>query len=354
MTILKLEWEKEMKILNRYGKRLTNGLACGFTQSIPRILAQLMNSVLHTGLVSSFRVIGLLVILVLTTALHAKTIGKQEVNKKYNLSICAIFKNEAIFLKEWIEYHRLVGVDHFYLYDNGSSDSYMDVVQSYIKEGIVTLIAWPDLLNERAENHDAMWALSTQTAAYENAARIRAVNETKWLVFVDVNEFLIPSEANNLKDILEKYQDCAAVTISSDFFDASYVDTIPRRKLVVESVELTAPELNPPKEVTKAIFKPVLCKGFTWPPYQCHFKGPQATVKLKKSELSINRYINRFRGFFHFGKRKEKLNVDSRMLTEEEKAELLNEGYQIEDKEYAIQRFIPWLLKKLGYDTSQW
>jgi hypothetical protein len=26
---------------------------------------------------------------------------------QYNLVICAIFKNEARFLKEWIEYHRL-------------------------------------------------------------------------------------------------------------------------------------------------------------------------------------------------------------------------------------------------------
>jgi hypothetical protein len=305
-------------------------------------------------MVSRFRVIWLLIIQVLTTSLHAKPISTQAVAEKYNLSICAIFKNEAFFLKEWIEYHRLVGVDHFYLYDNGSKDRFMDVLNFYIKKGVVTLISWPDLLNERAENHDEMWALSTQTAAYENAARIRAVNETKWLVFVDVNEFLIPGKANKLTDILEKYQDCAAVKISSDFFDASYVDTIPRRKLVVESVELTAPELNPPKEVAKAIFKPVLCKGFTWPPYKCHFKGPQKTVKLKKSELSINRYINRFRGFFVFAKRKEKLNVDSRMLTEEERAELLNEGYEIEDKEYAIQRFIPWLLKILGFDKSPW
>jgi len=307
-----------------------------------------------TGFISRFRVICLLIILALTAAVHAKPIRNQAIEKKYNLSICAIFKNEAFFLKEWIEYHRLVGVDHFYLYDNGSNDRCMDALRFYIKEGVVTLISWPDLLNERAENHDEMWALSTQTAAYENAARIRAVNETKWLVFVDVNEFLIPGKANKLTDILEKYQECAAVTISSDFFDASFVDTIPRRKLVVETVELTGPELNPPKEVAKAIFKPVLCKGFTWPPYQCHFKGSQATVKLKKSELSINRYINRFKGFINFAKRKEKLNVDSRMLTEEERAELLNEGYEIEDKECAIQRFIPWLLKKLGYDTLEW
>lgn len=294
-----------------------------------------------------FRVIWL-VILVLTTALHAKS--NQAGPKKYNLSICAIFKNEAYFLKEWIEYHRLVGVDHFYLYDNGSNDRCMDILKSYIKEGIVTLIFWPDFINERAENHDEMWALSTQTAAYENAAKYRAVNQTKWLVFIDVNEFLIPGKADKITDILEKYEECAAITMLSDFFDASFVDIIPRRKLVVEAVELTAPELNPPIEVAKAIFKPILCEGFTWPPYRCHFKGPQKTIKLKKSELSINRYVNRFRGFLEFRKRKEKLNIDSRTLSEEEMAELLNEGYEIEDKENAIQRFIPWLLKKLGFD----
>jgi hypothetical protein len=296
-----------------------------------------------------FRIIWL-IILMLTTVLHAKSNGTEAKSKKYNLSICAIFKNEANFLKEWIEYHRLVGVDHFYLYDNGSNDQCMDVLKSYIKEGVVTLIFWPDFINERSENHDEMWALSTQTAAYENAAKVRAVHETKWLVFVDVNEFLIPGQANKVTDLLEKYQECAAVTLSSDFFDASFVDTIPRRKLVVEAVELTAPELNPPKEVAKAIFKPVLCEGFSWPPYRCHFRGPQETVKLNKSELSINRYVNRYRGFLNFGKRKEKLNIDSRSLSDEERTELLNEGYEIEDKEYAIQRFIPWLLKKLGLD----
>ncbi|KIC71464.1 hypothetical protein DB44_DM00010, partial [Candidatus Protochlamydia amoebophila] len=31
----------------------------------------------------------------------------------YDLSVCAIFKNEAPYLKEWIEYHRLIGVKHF-------------------------------------------------------------------------------------------------------------------------------------------------------------------------------------------------------------------------------------------------
>lgn len=31
-------------------------------------------------------------------------------------------KNEKPYLKEWLEYHLLQGVEHFYLCDNGSTD----------------------------------------------------------------------------------------------------------------------------------------------------------------------------------------------------------------------------------------
>src|SRR5262245_25609317 len=35
-------------------------------------------------------------------------------------SVCvvAILKDEDPFVEEWVAYHRLIGVDHFYLYDN--------------------------------------------------------------------------------------------------------------------------------------------------------------------------------------------------------------------------------------------
>ena len=42
---------------------------------------------------------------------------------KYYFSICAIFKDESLSIKEWIEYHKLIGVEHFYLYNNNSTDS---------------------------------------------------------------------------------------------------------------------------------------------------------------------------------------------------------------------------------------
>ena len=68
---------------------------------------------------------------------------KKSEGKKYQVSICAIFKNEAKYLKEWIEFHRIIGVEHFYLYNNNSDDNYLDVLKTYVEQGIVDLIEWP-------------------------------------------------------------------------------------------------------------------------------------------------------------------------------------------------------------------
>ena len=63
---------------------------------------------------------------------------------KYRISLCLIFKNEAPFLKEWLDYHLAIGIDHFYLYNNNSDDNYMVIVKPYVDKGIVTLIEWPE------------------------------------------------------------------------------------------------------------------------------------------------------------------------------------------------------------------
>src|SRR5579883_479648 len=113
----------------------------------------------------------ILVLLISLTASFVKGIFPPSGKKKYNLSIVAIFRNEKPYLREWIEYHRLVGVDHFYLYNNKSSDGSLEVLSPFIARGIVTLIDWPDTLEEtlfNKEEYDTIWALSTQLPAYEN------------------------------------------------------------------------------------------------------------------------------------------------------------------------------------------
>lgn len=268
--------------------------------------------------------------------------------KKYQLSICAVFKNEARYLKEWIEYHQLVGVNHFYLYNNNSKDGYQEVLKPYIQKNLVTLIQWPDYLGTLKEEDIFLWSLGTQVPAYENAVKCQAGNETKWLVFVDIDEYLVPPTADTLTEILEKYDEYAGVTLASDFFDAYKIYKFPKRNLLIETTEMISPPYqNPEKGVSKTIFKPDLAKGFIWPPYTCVFKDHK-TVKLKKLEMRINHYTNRDDGWFYTGR--NKLHIDNRTFSDDEIARLLDGGYAIDDPDGAINRFIPEMLKRMGFD----
>lgn len=119
--------------------------------------------------------------------------------KKYYTSICAIFKNEAFYLKEWIEYHKIVGIEHFYLYNNFSDDHYQEVLRPYVDDGSVTLIDWP--------------VPQGQMRAYADCAK-RFFNETNWIAYVDLDEFIVPNTCDNVNAILKGFEKNRPVVIA--------------------------------------------------------------------------------------------------------------------------------------------
>lgn len=263
--------------------------------------------------------------------------------KKHNLSICTAFKNEAVFMREWIEYHLLIGVDHFYLYNTGSTDLSIGVLSPYLKKNQVTLINWPNL---SANENDELWVLGTQFTAYENAVKYQALNETKWLLFLDIDEFLVPP-CKSIPEILQKYDDYPGVTLISEYFDASDLGSLPKRKLIIQSAELTLPpKPTPRKAVEKTIFKPELTTYFTWPPHQYVFSNGKKAIEVTRDKLRINQYLDRNKGFIP-EKVKHKLNMGGQKLSYDEMKEWMNRGYEIEDPEKAIYRYVPELLEKL-------
>lgn len=112
-------------------------------------------------------------------------------NKKYNVSVCAIFKNEAPYLREWLEFNNLVGVEHFYMYNNNSEDDFRDVLKPYIERGLVSLIDWP--YNQK------------QMEAYKDCIK-KYSSETKWLGFIDIDEFIVPKSTDNIYDFLSPFE----------------------------------------------------------------------------------------------------------------------------------------------------
>ena len=99
-----------------------------------------------------------------------------------HLAICAIFRNEAPYLREWIEFHRLVGVEQFHLYQNRSEDDYQSVLEPFIREGVVQVTEWPELP-------------PCQMEAYQHFISLHR-GKPWWVAFLDCDEFLLsPSHA---------------------------------------------------------------------------------------------------------------------------------------------------------------
>ncbi|MBS0652346.1 MAG: glycosyltransferase family 92 protein [Verrucomicrobia bacterium] len=272
--------------------------------------------------------------------------------KKYCFSICSLISNEEKYLKEWIEYHRMVGVDHFYLYNNGSRDRTKDVLGPYIKEGLVTLVNWPNRLPASMED-DALWALTVQLPAFENAAKYLAIKDSKWLAVVEVDEFIVPVNARTIPEVLANCDEFPGIQVTSDYFDASRDNQVPKRNLVIQTVELTsAPEQRIERSVEKIILRPERYTSFTWPPYKCNFRNNEPAQKISKGQLRINKYVNRSRGALNFAKIKDKIRLDNRQISHDELHMVLEVGYEVEDQERAIFRFVPELLKKMGFESG--
>jgi glycosyl transferase family 92 len=267
--------------------------------------------------------------------------------KKHELSVCAIFKNEKKYLKEWIEYHRMIGIDHFYLYNNNSSDRPLTILLPYIKQGVVTLISWPDALPEEKEENSAMWALSTQVSAYENAIQTRAKKESEWLVLMSVDEFLVPGEQTSLKTLLKQNERVPGIILQEECYDAED-GSLASHQLLIEVKDRIASNVPVCTEVEKMVFRPDLCEYFTWPPYKYIFKDKLEPLKVAKQNLRINRYLNRFKNRLFFGPTKQKISLDPKLLSDEEVEELLEQGYTMEDQEGVISRFIPKMKKVMG------
>lgn len=76
--------------------------------------------------------------------LNKKTETKSK-NKAFKISLCtASARIFDVNFVEWIEYHRLIGVNHFFVYNTALSSRHLKgTLKHYIDIGLVTLIQWP-------------------------------------------------------------------------------------------------------------------------------------------------------------------------------------------------------------------
>ncbi len=118
---------------------------------------------------------------------------------KFYLAVCAIAKNEGPYFQEWIEWHLKQGVEKFYVYDNESTDCTREVLEPYIRSGIVDYVFFP--------------GRKRQLAAYDDCFE-RHRTEARWIAVIDLDEFIVPILDRTIPGFLHRMENFSAVEIN--------------------------------------------------------------------------------------------------------------------------------------------
>jgi len=111
------------------------------------------------------------------------------------VALVCIAKNEDNYIEEWLDYHRKLGFDHFFIYQNNwrFNKDFTDVTKFKFDGYLQQLKSYNHFISSNYWNWD-------------------------WVAFFDVDEFLVLKKHNNIKDFLIDYNDFNAVGINWVYF----------------------------------------------------------------------------------------------------------------------------------------
>jgi Glycosyltransferase family 92 len=208
---------------------------------------------------------------------------------RFYLSACAIYKDEARNLREWVAFHRVVGVEHFYLYNNDSADAHLEALSPYIDEGVVEVCDWS--------------LFPGQIQAYEDCLKKHA-DESRWIAFIDLDEFLFSPTGRPVPEVLRDYEEFPGVVVNWAMYGTSGHERRPPG-LVIESYRRRTAETEYNRHL-KSIVNPREVRSFCGPHFFVYRKGlavgenkqplragPNRTDSVSFDRLRLNHYVTR-------------------------------------------------------------
>ena len=139
--------------------------------------------------------------------------SKEQNNYNHKLGVCVIIKNEANYIKEWLDYYLLLGADIFYVFDNDSDDNVLEVLKPYIDSGLVV--------------YQQIHGKGRQLDAYTLCCK-RHKKECKYIAFFDIDEFVYLNPTQKLYDVIDnnftKHNDMGALGLNWIIFGSGHIE----------------------------------------------------------------------------------------------------------------------------------
>lgn len=212
-----------------------------------------------------------------------------------DLGVIAMFRNEAPYLKEWIEYHKLVGVQHFWLYDDGSNDGSQMVLEPYIQEGLVELHGVDRLQKQDQGTANEIFGayVKRQCSVYQRGLKAAKERKVAWVALIDVDEFLVPTKDKNVTDCLKNhFSEAAAIYVNWRNFGTGGV-FVPSGEPFLFRLVACSFKNHPRNHVGKSIVRPEAVEvEAIWYPHHvplkngcCYMHGDQGRMQSQGRDL---------------------------------------------------------------------
>lgn len=148
----------------------------------------------------------------------------------------------------------MVGVEHFFLYNNLSEDDHLDFLAPYIGEGIVTVHDWPLPFPD------------CQTKAFAHCLAEYG-HESRWIAFIETDEFLFSPTGRRLPELLVDYEGQPGIGVNWTCFGSSGHRTKPPG-LVIENFVHRRNDSRNSNRFIKSIVDPAQVAS---PGNHCHY-----------------------------------------------------------------------------------
>jgi hypothetical protein len=139
-----------------------------------------------------------------------------------SVAICVAIKDQAVDVREWVYYHRAIGVDKFYIWDTGSKPPLLNAVKDFVHEGLVHY-EYDDKVPPKPGTH------GPQVALYDRCLE-RWGSSHDFMAFIDTDEFLVLRDGTpDLPTLLNDYMGHGGLVVNWQVFGSGGLKVRPKR-----------------------------------------------------------------------------------------------------------------------------
>lgn len=143
-------------------------------------------------------------------------------NVRSKVALCMIVSEENLYLRDFVEYYQMIGVDKIYLYDNNlkNGENPRTVINDYIYSGLV------EYINVRKDEVNYETFTNFQCQCYDECFRLHK-DEFDWMCFFDADEFIDNEPGTfNIKEYLsfDNFNEFSVIQLNWKLYNANGKD----------------------------------------------------------------------------------------------------------------------------------